>query len=227
MNKLLLFDIDSTLIKWSPAHGQAFQEAYHQVYGVEGRLDGNYHGMTDQGIILAVMKRAGLPEAEVMAKLPKAHAVMVKSYERLSSSEHITVLPGVRELLEALVSRGVTLGLVTGNHEQIARLKLAKAGLIKYFTCGGFGSDHINRSHIVTIALGRARELSGFNGHSDSVIVVGDSPLDIAAAHSAGVRGFGVATSIYSVDELKAAGAEVAFADLTDTPAVLHDLGVV
>lgn len=225
MKPLVLFDIDSTLVKWSPAHYEAFQEAYRQVYGVEGKHERPYHGMTDQTIIFHVISNAGLDQATILAKLPQALQVMATTYEHLVQAETITVLPGVRELLSSLQQRGAVLGLVTGNIQPIARAKLSKAGLWNYFLCGGFGSDDRERSRMVTIAISRARE-HGFSGSLSDVIVVGDSPLDIVAAHGAGVRGFGVATSDYSVDELKAAGAEVALPSFADTQATLAALSV-
>lgn len=225
MKRLVLFDIDGTLVSWSPAHGEAFQEAYQQVYGVVVHHE-VYPGSTDLLIIRDALTSVGVKEDVVAAGLHRAQEVMVATYQRLVASEAVSALPGVVDLLRALLERGAAIGLETGNLEGIAKAKLGRAGLWPYFCCGGYGSDDPNRTRIVELALSRARKQCGFDGDLDGAYLVGDSPRDMSAGREAGIHTVGVATSAYSVLELTRAGAEVALSSLTDTAAVLAHLAI-
>ena len=132
------------------------------------------------------------------------------------------VLPGVRALLEALAPRDDrVLALLTGNFEESARLKLQHFDLWRYFACGAFGGDAADRNGLVQVALHR----TAFGGHlaadASQVVVIGDTPHDVACAAAAGARSLAVATGSASMEALRDAGADLVFDDLADTAAVL------
>ena len=118
----------------------------------------------------------------------------------------------------------MALGLLTGNFVEGARIKLEYFDLWKYFRCGAFGDDASDRNHLVPVAIERARECGFIDAAPTDVVVIGDTPHDIACARAVGAMPIAVATGSYSVDQLKAAGADVVFKDLSDTAAVMRAL---
>lgn len=133
------------------------------------------------------------------------------------------VMPGVRELLDALHARNdVFLALLTGNYENAARLKLEHFDLWRYFTCGAFGDDAPDRNGLLPRAIDRVRACAGFDATPAGAVVIGDTPLDVACAAAGGARSIAVATGGHGVEELRAAGADVVFEDLSDLDAVLR-----
>jgi len=221
INKLVLFDIDKTLIKGSRAHSAAFSKAFRKVYGIATNIDIiNHHGMTDQQIIIEVLKKNGLDEQTIKLKLEKCIRTMSKSFDEMVKDDEIVVLEGVRELLEELDKNNILMGLVTGNLEPIARSKLKKVGLNHYFKVGGFGSDDINRTNLVKIAIKRAKK--NFDSKpNNNVFLFGDAPREIKAGKEVGVKTIGVTTGIYSKEQLKNAGADFIFENLKDTNEIL------
>jgi phosphoglycolate phosphatase-like HAD superfamily hydrolase len=136
-------------------------------------------------------------------------------------------MPGVRELLDALADRDdVYLALLTGNYETSARMKLERFDLWRYFRCGAFGDNAPDRNGLFPRALARVRSCDGLDIAAAHAVVVGDTPLDVACAQASGARSIGVATGGHTVDELRAAGADVVFEDLSDTTAVIAALGI-
>jgi len=223
MSKLVLFDIDKTLIKGSKAKDDiAFPQAFEKVYGVEATIDiTNSHGMTDQQIIIEVLKKKGLNEKTIKSKLEECMKVMVDTFNKLIDSDEIIVLEGVRELLEILDKNNFLMGLVTGNLEPIARGELKKVGLNHYFKVGGFGSDDINRTNLVKLAIKRAEENFNFK-FDDNVFLFGDAPQDMSAGKEARVNTVGITTGIYSKEQLEGAGADFILENLKDTNRVLE-----
>ena len=135
------------------------------------------------------------------------------------------VMPGVRPLLDALTTRDdVYLALLTGNYEPAARVKLEHFDLWRYFRCGAFGDDAPDRNGLLPRALARVEACGGPAVQPSASVVIGDTPLDIACAKAGGARMLAVATGSHSVEELRAAGADAVFADLSDTAAVLATL---
>jgi phosphoglycolate phosphatase len=135
------------------------------------------------------------------------------------------MMPGVRPLLDALLTRNDTyLALLTGNYEKAARLKLEHFDLWRYFSCGAFADDAPDRNSLVPKALARIRARGGPAVRPDDVIVVGDTPHDVACALAAGARSIGVATGPFSMQQLRDSGAEIVFEDLGDTNAFLKVL---
>jgi phosphoglycolate phosphatase-like HAD superfamily hydrolase len=135
------------------------------------------------------------------------------------------VLPGVREVLDALDGRpDVFLGLLTGNYEQGARIKLEHFGLWRYFRCGAYGDDILDRHALVPVAIERSRQAGCPAVDPRDVVIIGDTPLDVACARDARVSCLAVATGGYSADALRAAGADTVFESLVDLDAVVQVL---
>jgi len=209
MNKLILFDIDRTLIISSKAHHKAFSEGFKKVYGVDTTIDIiNHHGMTEQQVIIEVLKKNGFGEQEIKSKIKECIKEMVSSFNKFIENEKITPLDGVLGLLEELEKNNFLMGLVTGNLEDIAKGKLKKAGINHYFKIGGFGNDDIERANLVKLAIKRAEENFDFLRHNDNVFLLGDAPQDMMAGKEAGVKTIGVTTGIYSKEQLEKAGAD-------------------
>ncbi len=133
----------------------------------------------------------------------------------VAESAGYEVMPGVEELLPRLIEQGILLGLVTGNVEAAAHVKLARAGLNRFFAFGGYGSDSSDRTEVTRAALSRATTVAGDHLTPEDCISVGDTPRDISAGHGAGIRVVGVATGSYSQDQLRDAGADWPLPDLT------------
>jgi phosphoglycolate phosphatase-like HAD superfamily hydrolase len=222
MNKLVLFDIDRTLMIGSKLKDEvAFPEAFKKVYGIDTNVDIiNRHGMTDQQIIIEILKKNGLDEKTIHSKLKECMNVMVEIFNKHINHDEFIVLDGVRELLEELDKHNILMGLVTGNLEPIARGSLKKVGLDHYFKVGGFGSDDINRTNLVKLALKRAEENFGFK-ISNNVFLFGDAPQDMKAGKEAGVKTIGVTTGIYSKEQLQSAGADFVVDSLTRRDEIL------
>jgi len=219
MNRLVLFDIDRTLIGRSQCHHDAFFFALKKVYNIEVDIRViNYGGMTDPAIAIDVLKKMGLNEDLILSKLDECMEVIVEYFQKNLKRDKIPVLPGVRELLELLSVNDILLGLITGNLEPIAWGKLKSINIAHYFKLGGFGSDNINRTELVKIAVKKARDDFNFNGHA---FVVGDTPRDIKAGFEAGVKTIAVATGTYSTVELKEFNPEFVFKDLKDNKSFL------
>ena len=196
---LYLFDIDGTLMRAAGAGMRALRRAFARRHGVEDGTAGIHpDGKTDP-LIVTEMFRVHLGREPASAEIP----ALLAEYEGLLPGElratpAAGVLPGVRELLAELEGRGEPLGLCTGNSETGARIKLEHVGLWRWFRFGGFGSDDIDRARIVRLAIARARAACGRDFAADEVLVIGDTPLDIAAARAAGVRAAAVATGPHS-----------------------------
>ncbi|MFP4498362.1 MAG: HAD family hydrolase [Vulcanimicrobiota bacterium] len=229
MKILTLFDIDGTLItkprgvKHS-SHGLAFNNAFNRIMGVTVGLDSiSYHGKTDMQIILEVLTRAGFAEEVIYDRMDEIQSGITRFFNDKVSLEEILVLEGIENLLESLVEQKAVMGLVTGNIEEIAYRKLQLAGLDHYFPFGGFGGTSHIRSELVEKAIGLAEKQAG-SLDREKVFVIGDTPRDVVAAHEAGVKAVGVATGIYSVGELKEAGADEVFADFSNCSLFLEKI---
>jgi phosphoglycolate phosphatase-like HAD superfamily hydrolase len=223
MDTLILFDIDGTLVKGSKGHAAAFVAGFKQVYDVDTDISViRASGMTDQEIIIAVLKKNGLSEERIIPLLPACMKAMVAAYAKIMPNDHPVALPGVVQLLTALEKKAV-LGLVTGNLEPIAHGKLARAGINHFFKVGGFGSDDSDRSTLAKLAVKRAESVGFAKGR---VFSFGDAPQDIKAGKAAGARTIGVLTGSHSKTALEHAGADVILDDLRDTATILALLGM-
>ena len=225
MTPVILFDIDQTLL-WSGGAGSlAMRRAFHQLYCIDdGFRRVEFSGRTDWAILRQAMRQHEV--AADGADFEREMSRFQEPYYRLLAGtlgevEGGRVMPGVPELLDALSGRdGVRLGLATGNFRQSALMKLHHFGLGGYLSEGGFGDDAENRGELVGIAIER---VAGARGR-EPVWVIGDTPLDIEAAHANGALALAVATGPCSVEELRAAGADLALQDLSDTQGALAAL---
>ncbi|HMD67288.1 MAG TPA: HAD hydrolase-like protein, partial [Chitinivibrionales bacterium] len=160
MTPIILFDIDRTLVARSAAHLKAFITAVREVYGADVSLSVNAHyGMTDQQILRDVLRAKNVPQAAIDAGLDRCLRVMTDRFDEYNRSDTVELLPGVTQLLGELAQRRCFLGLVTGNLETIAWGKLGAAGIAHFFSFGGFGSDHMDRRELASLAVKRCKAL--------------------------------------------------------------------
>lgn len=225
MRKLVLFDIDGTLVRGGPAK-DAFLVAMLRVFGTSGKAEHHdFSGKTDPQIARELLVGASLSPEEIDEGLPALWKEYLEEMELRLPSLPTIALGGVVEILAALEAmEDVALGLVTGNIIRGARLKLEAAGLTTEFAIGGYGSDHEVRNHLPGIAMRRAFERWGVDFAGESVVVVGDTPLDIACGRHAGTRTVGVATGNFGRAELEGCGADSTFEDFSETGRVLEAL---
>ena len=222
--KLVLFDIDGTMLSTDGAGRRAVYRALAEVYGTDAPESHEFDGKTDPQIVRELMTLAGTPPERVDALLPRALTRYVEELRaELGDRSHADkVYPGVAALLDALDARAdVTLGLLTGNVREGAEAKLAAVGIdAARFRVGAFGSDHAERPALPAIARERAEAMLGTEIDGARVVVIGDTPADMTCGCGIGARAIGVATGRYSVAQLEAWGGTV-FPDLSDTSAVV------
>jgi len=217
MNRLLLFDIDGTLVRGGPAK-KAFETAMQGVFGTAGPIDGHdFSGKTDPQIARELLLSSGFGNEEIDAGLLHLWPRYLGELKVRLPDLPMTVLPGVRRLLDHLSRRDdVALGLLTGNIVEGARLKLASVGLDGFFQVGGFGSDHEVRENLTAVALRRAASRWGVEFPGSSVVVVGDTPRDVACGRHGGTRTVAVATGRHDAASLIASGPDRVLEDFSD-----------
>ena len=212
--KLLLFDIDGTLVLTGGAGIRALNRAFCQVVGIVNALDGiRLHGKTDPAIVREIFNaRGALQKADSYDQILAAYVEFLP--EEVQQSRSYRVLPGILRFLQDFQGRSdLAFGLATGNVEAGARIKLARGNLNPFFAFGGFGSDAENRTELVRRAAHNGSRLAGVTIDPNDIFVIGDTPRDIAAGREAGYRTVGVATSDYSTEDLSAAGADLVLSD--------------
>ena len=210
---LVLFDIDGTLLHTMGAGVRGMNRAFGRLYGRSDALDGvPVAGRTDRSIVTDGFGRIGIDaDDERIVELRDVYLGELPDELRHVAGRAPGVLPGVEATIDALDARPhIAMGLITGNFEPVAALKLDWYGLGARFRFGGFGDHHLDRRDLLPMALERAR-LSGLDPSHSRVVVVGDTPLDIDCAHAHGAMAVAVTTGNYSADELAAAGADVVF----------------
>jgi phosphoglycolate phosphatase-like HAD superfamily hydrolase len=213
---VVLFDVDGTLLSAGGAGRRALERAFAAHCGTSTPLhDLRFNGMTDPGIVRAGLEQLGRPVE------PRLVAAILEDYvgllgDELARTAGFTVHAGVTSILDQLAGQSqVAVGLGTGNLRDGARLKLERAGLEAYFPFGGFGSDHEDRAELLRIGAARGVAWLGKPRELCRIVVVGDTPLDIAAAAAVDAASLGVATGGCTTDALRAAGATWAVEDLT------------
>ncbi|MCA1732285.1 MAG: haloacid dehalogenase-like hydrolase [Acidobacteria bacterium] len=181
MKRLVLFDIDGTLVLDDGAAREAFAEGLAEVYGYEGDLGVfNFSGKTDPQIAFEVLEHGGYPADSIADGLERLWPIYVSSLQGRLHKGRQRVLPGVRELLDRLVEiPEVTLGVLSGNIEAGAKVKLAPWDLGRYFGLGAFGSDSRHRAELPLVAARRATELTGLRFAPREVVIIGDSIWDV------------------------------------------------
>jgi phosphoglycolate phosphatase len=216
MDKMVLFDIDKTLIVGSSCHYNALKTALTQVYGVENPKSlMNMQGMTDLKIICETLKNENIAVDTIKSGLEECMDVMYQNFKDALKISDLKVLKGVNSLLQEMKEYEIPMGLVTGNMEAIAWLKLGKVNLEEYFLFGGFGDRVLKRSGLVEKALEASKKLIG-TIDKKNVYLVGDTPRDIWGGKKLDVNTLGVATGDFSEYELMDAGADYVVKDLTE-----------
>jgi phosphoglycolate phosphatase len=223
--KLVLFDIDGTVLLSDGAGKRAVRRALSDIYGTAGNEDHRFDGKTDPQIVRELMRGEGHADLHIDGHLHRALGRYVELLtEELDRPEHkARRLPGVGELLDALAERSdAVIGLLTGNVMAGARAKLGAVGIDPdRFAVGAYGSDHETRAELPAIAQKRLKEQRGIEVNGHDIVIIGDTPADVQCGQSIGVRPIGVATGRYTVGDLLECGAYAAFEDLSDTDAVL------
>jgi phosphoglycolate phosphatase len=226
MKRLVLFDIDGTLLSAQSAPRRAFTRAMLEVYGTTGPIATHrFDGKTDPQIARELLRLAGLADAAIDSGFAELWGSYVRELrQELSAPSHRTlVYPGIHELLVELEHRrdDVVLGLLTGNIAEGASLKLESAGIRSDFRVGAFGSDCERREGLPPVAVDRARAAVGVTFARRDIVIIGDTPSDVTCGRALGVRAIAVATGNHEGEELERAGAEAVFPDLGDTASVL------
>lgn len=214
--RLVLFDIDGTLIRTSGAGRKALGRALQEVYGRTGPVETwDFGGKTDPLLCYELLGAAGLSKSAIDERMNEALERYLQHLESLLDPQTCRVMPGVEALLEALSREAeVTLGLLTGNVQAGARTKLAVHGLDRYFGFGAFGSDSAVRSELPAFAVRRAQERTGRAHVGKEVVIIGDTPADIQCGRHLGVRAIAVATGSYDLDSLRSHRPDAAFGTL-------------
>jgi phosphoglycolate phosphatase len=207
--RILLFDIDGTLVSTGGAGAVAWRRAFEELHGIPADI--------------GEFTEAGLPDPDVgartfegvMGRKPTARELAQVIQRRLehlpeavAESKGYRVLPGVPERLRQLSRAGHLLGLITGNGDGAAAVKLARADLNRWFTFGAYATAGVDRAGIVRRAVERGEAMLGANVPNEDIFVIGDTPLDISAAHAADCTAIGVATGRYDAAALREAGAD-------------------
>ncbi|MDZ4786549.1 MAG: HAD hydrolase-like protein [bacterium] len=223
MRALLLFDIDKTLIIGKYRDGWPTAAALKSVFGRELEVTlVPTDGLTDREIVWRILQANQIKDLITEDLMDQVLYNLIIEFEKRLNSYEITVLPETKESLSFLEKENFLLGLVTGNCERIAQLKLTKADLWQHFSFGGFGGHSRDRSTLVLEAIKKAKDLHGFYNPAQT-FVIGDTPNDIHAGIKAGVRTIGVATGIFSKEELLQAGSERVFDHIVGVRESLRD----
>jgi phosphoglycolate phosphatase len=223
--RLVLFDIDGTLLSAAGSGRRAIHAALRETFGSIGPADYWFDGKTDRQIVRDLMRADGHGDEMIDGRMDE---VLTRYVERLRHELRDPVrrphlYPGVPELLNALGARpDVIIGLLTGNIQVGAHAKLAAAGLDPArFVVGAFGSDHESRPALPALAQRRAQEQLGLELGGSAIVVIGDTPADIACGRGIGARAIAVATGRYTTTELRAHGPAAVFDDFVQTDAVV------
>jgi phosphoglycolate phosphatase-like HAD superfamily hydrolase len=221
---LILFDIDGTLLLSGRAGLRAMTRAFAATFGVADAFAGaSFGGRTDSFLVSYALTAAGLPDTdENHARFREAYVPLLAEEIAHPGTGHKGLMPGARELIEALGDHEhLHLALLTGNYRDAAEVKLSYFELWDHFEWGAFSDDAADRNALVPIARTRAEIYDVPPEALERVIVIGDTPHDIECARVAGAQSIAVATGGHSIEELKAAGADIVLADLSDTEAVV------
>lgn len=224
--KIVLFDIDGTLLVSDGAGRTAMETALTEAFGTAGPTSYRYGGKTDKLIVRETMRLEGFDDAIIDARMPM---VLMRYLEELEShlggaTHAARALPGVAPLLDAIESHdGMLLGLLTGNLIEGAKAKLRAVSLDHgRFRIGAYGSDHEDRPMLPPIARERASALLGRDVSGDQLVIIGDTPYDVTCGRGVGARAIAVATGGFGRAELESHGPDALFDDLSDTPRVLE-----
>jgi phosphoglycolate phosphatase-like HAD superfamily hydrolase len=223
--RLVLFYIDGTLLSAAGSGRRAIDAAFREFFGWSAPADYWFDGKTDRQIVRELMRSEGHNDAAIDGRMDAVLARYLDylDHELRDPAYHPRLYPGVADLLDALDARGdIVVGLLTGNIEPGAQAKLAAVGLDPArFVVGAFGSDHESRPELPQIAQRRMREALGLELVGSAIVVIGDTPADIACGRGIGARAIGVATGRFSTVELEAHAPSAVFPDLVATDLVV------
>lgn len=222
---LILFDIDGTLVQTGRAGLRGMNAAFARLYGVDRALEGvPLAGRTDRAIVSDVLRGMGRePSAQEIYRLREAYVEDLAAEITRPVSDPSGILTGVEPLLDALEARraSVAVGLLTGNFERGAAIKLGRFDLWRRFAFGAFGDEHVDRRALVPVAVSRARD-AGCVVSPDRVVVIGDTPLDVDCAQAYGARAVAVATGPYDRAALAATRPDLVVDTLVDGATLLE-----
>lgn len=227
IRRLILFDIDGTLLSAGGAPRRAFRRALVEHFGTEGAAaSDDFSGKTDPQIVYDLMRAAGFADDHIEERIAGFFSFYLEELEReLAVETRHRLYPGVAELVPALAEDPhVALGLLTGNVQEGARLKLAHFGLWEHFAVGAYGSDDATRDRLGPFALARAEARFGRAFRGDETVIVGDTPADVRCARAIGAVAVAVATGRPTRETLAAAEPDVLLDSLADWPAYHESL---
>ena len=217
--RIILFDIDGTLLKAGGIVREAMGDALEKVFGARGGIaDVSFIGATDLGVVHELMNHEGFSAEEIDIRFPK----LIETYgrivrEKLSTWEKFRLCPGVPQILEKLRGQGALLGLVTGNCQVGAAVKLDRGKLTGYFSFGAFGDETTDRARMCEFAHKRGEAQAAEEIPKEMVILVGDSPNDITAAKAYGIRMLAVSSGWIGAEELSKHNPDWLYPDLSAT----------
>mgnify|MGYP003729171301 CR=1 FL=1 len=226
LNRLVLFDVDGTLL-WPDGAGRAsMKTALESVYGTAGLIESHdFAGRTDRDTVYTLLREAGLPDSLIWERFEQFGASMEAELKRrLALRLHdIRPCPGAQHLVSILAARDdVVVGLVTGNLKPIALLKLEAAGFDpSLFRVGAYGTESIDRAGLPPLAVERAAQITGVSFRGKQIVIVGDTPADVTCGRDLEARSIAVGTGWCERAELEAVSPDFYFQDLSDVEAVL------
>lgn len=228
--RLLLFDIDGTLLSVDGVARRPFRTALRAVYGTAGPIDRHsFAGKTDPQIVRELLAAAGVEPQRIDAGLPSLWSLYLEELEPALRRQRPVPCPGVDPLLDRLqgpdADGELVVGLLTGNIRGGARLKLEAGGVgFDRFRLGAFGSDSADRRRLPEVAVDRAERLTGHRFDGEEIVIVGDTPADIDCGRHLGVTTVAVATGTYGIEDLRAAKPDYLFPTLERTDEVWKSL---
>jgi phosphoglycolate phosphatase len=224
--KLVLFDIDGTLLTMSTINRSVLVDALKKVYGTAGSAGThNFAGKMDSNIIYEVLQSAGLGESDIAEKFERAKETYIEMFRSQAKPSDVLLMEGIRELLQALSRHSeVMLGLLTGNFEASGRHKLLLPEINHYFPFGAFADDAPSRNELPAVAVEKARQLTGTTFFNHDIIIIGDTEHDIACARVLNAKSIAVATGTYSREELKKHHPHVLYENLGHTDIVIGEI---
>lgn len=216
MIKAVLWDIDGTLLHTGGAGAVAWQRAFRELWEVDANItEHTREGMTDPEIAEIIFREVIGRDGSDEERAAAIAGYLSHLQEAVDESPGYKLMRGIEEILPRLAEQGVLLGIVTGNIEAAAHIKLGRGDLNRFFAFGGYGSDARDRTELTRRGIERGGEVAGHPLDLAATIGVGDTPRDVTACHGAGIKVVGVATGKYSVDALDRAGADWAIPDVT------------
>lgn len=226
LKKLVLFDIDGTLLKVGNVNRRILVDALREIYGTEGSAGSHdFSGLMDGTIIYEVLEETGLERREIAEKFDAVKKSYIRRFREETRASDITLLDGVRELLDRLSARtDLLLGLLTGNFEASGRHKLRLPGIDSYFPFGAFADDGLHRNDLPPVAVERAFRLTGKRFSGNDIVIIGDTVHDITCARVLQAHSIAVATGNVPMHELHKNRPGCLLENLSRTESVIHSI---